>query len=240
MKPMTCEISVQRAESEYYKQELEVRWLTFCQWSGLKRDQVFRIKLFDSLVHHYIHPERHYHNLEHIQYCMTKLEEVCGLVEKFRNLELAIFFHDVIYGCWTEFSQNEEYSARFAKFFITELMGLPSEIANDVCSLIKDTTYHFNNRPKELGNLTHDGEYMMDIDIASLGDNWEVFNRNMDNIAKEFSWVDPKLYKIERIKILKHFLDRDPLYKTNYFRSKYEVRAKLNLVQAIAKLRATA
>ena len=233
---MFSQISVTKAETDFYRDELLIRWLNFCRWNGLKRDQVSRIRLFDSLAHHYTHPDRYYHNLEHIYYCMTKLEEVCDLVENFRNLELAIFFHDSIYGFWTESGQNEEYSSRFAKFFITELMGLSFVIANDTCLLIEDTAYHFNNRPTELGKLTHDGEYLMDIDIANLGDSWEVFSKNMENVAKEFGWVDPKLYKVERIKILRHFLNRDPLYKTEYFRSKYEVKAKINLIRAIQEL----
>ena len=48
--------------------------------------------------------------------------------------------------------------------------------------------------------------------------------------------IPENIYKRERCEILQMFLDRDPIYYTEYFRNKYEQPARINLQREINSL----
>ena len=68
----------------------------------------------EELTAAYSAPNRHYHNLAHIQDCLDQLARVDGLSASERAiLEAAIWWHDVVYD--PARSDNEELSAQLAE-----------------------------------------------------------------------------------------------------------------------------
>ena len=78
-----------------------------------------------------------------------------------------------------------------------------------------------------------------DIDLAELGARAEVFDRNTDNIRKEYDWVSEEVWRSGRIAVLTQFIRRDRLYITQPFADKFTGPAIENLKRAILKLSKT-
>lgn len=213
--------------------ELFDGWLALCARIKARGDNSYYYNLFKRLVYYYNQPGRYYHTLEHIQYCLNKLNEIRHLVsDQDQNIiELAIWFQDAIYESWAD--DNEERSANLAIFFITKLMGLDTLLAVKVGYLIRNSAY-FKNTPKI--HITRNAEFFLDIDLSGLGDSEEVFDRNNINVFREFEWIDPGELRIKQIVMFDFFLKRKPIYLTDYFRDKYEAQARANIKRAIREL----
>ena len=54
-------------------------------------------ELLEPLLADYAHPDRHYHNLQHIADCLSDLDGVRELARQPDTVELAIGYHDVVY-----------------------------------------------------------------------------------------------------------------------------------------------
>ena len=98
-----------------------------------------------------------------------------------------------------------------------------------VNSLIMSTLH--NQGPKH-----NDHAYMMDIDISILGSDKEDYQMYSDNIRKEYKSVPWFMYRKNRIRILKMFLDRDHLFYTDIFSARYEEPARINIENEIHNL----
>lgn len=215
----------------FWEGELLDKWLALCVKIGVKGNSQCHYDLFKRLVYYCNQPGRYYHTLDHIRYCLSKLDEVKKLVPNPDVVELAIWFHDAIYEVWAD--DNEERSANLAIFFVTKLMGLNTVFAMKVGYLIKNTA-HFKNPPKI--HITRDAEFFLDIDLSGLGDTEDVFCRNNINVKREFDWLEPAELRIKQIVMFDFFLKREPLYLTEYFRDRYEVQARANIKRALIEL----
>jgi predicted metal-dependent HD superfamily phosphohydrolase len=74
------------------------------------------------------------------------------------------------------------------------------------------------------------------VDLSIPGREAEVFWRYEGDIRKEYAWVPEDLFRRERVKILRGFLDRPQIYYHQEYREKFETQARSNLEQAIARL----
>ena len=81
-----------------------------------------------------------------------------------------------------------------------------------------------------------DTNYFTDADLSVLGSSWNTYQTYYKNVRKEYSIYPTFLYKRERKKVLKHFLNMDRLYKTKYFFDKLELNAKQNLTKELELL----
>jgi predicted metal-dependent HD superfamily phosphohydrolase len=77
---------------------------------------------------------------------------------------------------------------------------------------------------------------MVDIDLASLGRPAEVFDENTRLIRKEYPHVADADFARGRREMLGRFLARPRIYYTDFFRDRYEAKARANLSRALAKL----
>lgn len=182
-------------------------------------------KMFEQLVPLYSTPERAYHNLAHIQACLTEFEAVKSLASDPIALQAAIWFHDVIYD--PQAHDNEERSADFAAEQLRSL-GLDEAQIEQVKNLILATKH---DRP-----VRGDAALLVDIDLSILGKPAEEFDRYDAAIRQEYSWVAEDAYRTGRTQVLQKFLDRPSIYQTEHFFSRYEAQARANLQRAIAKL----
>jgi predicted metal-dependent HD superfamily phosphohydrolase len=178
------------------------------------------------LIASYTAPDRYYHGLDHIAECLNELDSIREQAGDSRAIELAIWFHDVIYdGRRTD---NEERSADLANERLAEL-GLAESLRRDVHRLILCTRH--DREPPDV-----DGKIMVDIDLASLGRPAEVFDENTRLIRKEYPHVADADFARGRRDMLGRFLARPRIYYTDFFRDRYESRARENLSRALANL----
>src|SRR5690242_14685828 len=101
-------------------------------------------KLRDELVRAYAAPERHYHNLAHIEAMLGLMHGYENALSDPQSVEAAIWFHDVIYD--TRRHDNEAKSAELAASRLSGLLN-PDRIAL-IARMIRATAGH--RVPEEL------------------------------------------------------------------------------------------
>jgi predicted metal-dependent HD superfamily phosphohydrolase len=140
---------------------------------------------------------------------------------------LALWFHDAIYKPTS--STNERDSADWAVRFLASV-GVPNDKRERVCGYIIAT--------KHTGEeLRGDASIVVDIDVSILGRDSGEYDVYEAAIRKEYHWVPWLIYRRKRIEILESFLNRETLYGSEHFRSRYEQQARKNLQRAIDRLR---
>lgn len=181
---------------------------------------------YDSLIAAYSEKHRAYHTLKHISACFRHLEDVSQQATYPHEVELALWFHDVIYKPFS--STNEEDSAELAKSFLS-LNSIEPEIIERISQLITLTKDHAEPQ-------TNDGKLMLDIDLSILGTQKHIYAQFEKNVRKEYKRVPSFIFRKKRREILKSFMERSRLYHTEYFFDELETQAKSNLTLAIANL----
>ncbi len=182
--------------------------------------------VFETLNSLYSQPHRFYHNLTHIDHCLRELSSVKSFAKDYDSLELAIWYHDAVYE--TRKDDNEEKSAELAKE-ICEKNNFTDDFTTRIYKLILSTKHCGEpNDPDE--------KIMLDIDLAILGQEQDIFKEYEDNIRKEYIYVPKEIFNPKRSEILQSFLDRKSIYLTDYFKDKYEEIARDNIKKSIKDL----
>lgn len=184
--------------------------------------------LYKPLVKKYDEEGRSFHDLTHINDCLDEFDEIKGFLKNPLEVELAIWYHDVIYNFLKK--DNEEKSAEFFKKSFSNLFGYMPLLKN-VSELILTTKDHIPSKNPDSG-------YLVDIDFYSLGVPFEVFVENTNKIRKEYKYFSDADFKKGRIAFLESVLKKDRVYFTDYFHSKYEGRARDNMKKSIELLSA--
>jgi len=174
----------------------------------------------------YFDERRAYHNWQHICAMLGELENVRHLLADPTAVEAAIWFHDVVYD--SHAVDNEHCSADVATR-VLERLGLPSTFARLVTELVLATRH--DAVPTE-----PDAQFLVDMDLAILGQPVEEYDRYEAGIRAEYAWVRADVFAKKRAQILQAFLDRPHVYATQAFRDRYEVAARANLNRAIEEL----
>jgi predicted metal-dependent HD superfamily phosphohydrolase len=184
--------------------------------------------VFELLVTAYTQPDRHYHNLNHIQHLLTILERFNqGKLRDPMAVFLAIWFHDFVYN--PQAIDNEIQSAKTARALLTNL-GASIDLIARVEQLILATQGHQAN-PKDFDRCV-----LLDADLAILGADPIAYQAYARSIRLEYDWVSDTAYQTGRTQVLESFLQRDRLYHTDLLFDELESIARLNLAQEIAFL----
>ncbi len=181
---------------------------------------------YKELVSLYGGTERAYHNFVHVAHVLKELSAVQSFIEHREQVEVALWYHDAVYN--TKEKGNEEKSAELAEQRLSRA-GINSKVIDGVTALIL-TTKH------QVLPQTLDGKYLVDIDLSILGKSEKEFYEYERDIRLEYSWVPEEQFKQGRTVILQGFLDRDSIYFTDFFRQKYEERARRNLQKSMSLL----
>jgi predicted metal-dependent HD superfamily phosphohydrolase len=182
--------------------------------------------LFYQLINAYNEKNRAYHNINHIKLCLNEFDQVKERLKNPTEVELAIWFHDVIYD--PKLSNNEEESAKLAVLMLDnyEATCIRIDIVKDLILATK--------HDKSIN--TPDSEYLVDIDISIFGYPPKIYMDYEKNIRKEYEWVPEAIYRKKRKELLISFLSRGKIYYTNFFSNKYELQSRSNLKAAIKSL----
>jgi predicted metal-dependent HD superfamily phosphohydrolase len=198
-------------------------------WNRIGADSTPDVE-YKRLLETYLEHHRNYHSIKHIVNSLDELEKAKHLMDNPNQVEFALWYHDRIMKKMSRV--DEERSVEMA-FKVCKNAELSDQFIEKVKNLILITKHH--GTP-----TTKDEKFMADIDLAILGKSPEEFDKYEEAIKKEFSWVDPEIYRVNRIAVLERFLDKEygeHIYHTDFFRQKYEDRAKRNLERLINKLK---
>ena len=178
---------------------------------------------YHMLTTAYAEKHRAYHTIEHIQACFRHLSAAENQASHPHEIELALWFHDVVYKPFS--STNEEDSAVLSKAFLAA-NGIAPDISQRIYDMIILTKDHVTPR-------TIDETLMIDIDLSILGAKQDTYDQFEKNVRKEYKWVPPFIFRKKREEVLFGFLARERLYHTDYFYNHLEAQAKANLERAV-------
>ena len=201
--------------------DLRGRFSTLARRAGATQDPA---PLGDALLAAWSEPARRYHDVRHLEACLSRLDEVQVHPATRDILEMALWFHDAVYD--PRATDNEERSARWAAEALAGV-GLPAAAASEVVRLVRLTREH-GPASDEAGRL------MCDIDLSILGYPVEAFDAYERDIRAEYAWVPEEAFRHGRRRILEGLLRRDPLFQTETFRRRFESSARANLRRVLA------
>ncbi len=205
--------------------QLAEQWQRSWQNKSISQSAIDRV--FQLLVSAYTLPDRHYHNLDHIQHVLTTLSKFGDRIQDPMAVSLAAWFHDFVYD--SQAVDNEIQSAKLAGELLLDL-GASSELIDRVQQLILATQGH------QIDWKDSDKCIFLDADLAILGVDLARYQVYARSIRCEYSWVADGVYQVGRIQVLNSFLDRDRLYATDLLFDQLEAHARSNIQQEIAVL----
>lgn len=182
--------------------------------------------LWNELETRYSEKGRYYHNLFHLENMFHELEAVKVNISDFKAIAFSVFYHDIIYDATSK--SNEEKSAARAEKRLGEL-----HINNDKITIISQQILATKSHQK---SDHEDTNYLLDADLSVLGKDFKTYLEYTQNIRKEYSIYPDFLYRPGRKKVLRHFLELESIFKTEYFKEKYEVQAKENIAAELELL----
>lgn len=169
----------------------------------------------------YSERNRHYHNLDHIDKMLNLANENASEIKDLDEVLFAIWFHDIIYKSRSK--KNEQRSAKYLKKVFKEF-NLKELKVDKVYQLIISTKKH-----QIIVDTDLDNAFLLDFDLSTLGQNWNVYEAYTQNIRKEYRLFPNFLYIPARKKILQGFLDRENIYFTKKYQQLFEEQARTNL-----------
>ena len=171
----------------------------------------------DELEIRYAEPHRKYHNADHVNAVLRDvavLAEDLGLSREDRDvLVLAACAHDVIYD--GKPGDDERASAAWAREHV------PKWAADRVEHIVLATITHSSEDPV--------AQAFLDADLAILAASPDEYDRYAKAVREEYSMYDDEAWRAGRGNVLRRLLARDPIYRTEAARTRWEQRARANL-----------
>ena len=200
-------------------------WRKFCKRAAPEYPEIFLMG--EQLDRHYAESHRAYHTASHILQCLGELDKIRSQTDNPLEVELAIFFHDVVYN--PKAADNEEQSAKIA-LETGQKMKLSGEALDRIVRLIEGT---------KIGNLpeTNDERLMEDIDYSILGQSRDAYEKYVLGVHFEYNWVPENIFCEKREKFLHKLLEKEHLYYTSFFQERYDHAARENIKWEMARLK---
>ena len=183
-------------------------------------------ELWSEIEASYSNKKRHYHTLQHLDNLLLQLVPLKSEIKNWDTILFSLYYHDIIYNSLK--SDNEEKSAEVAASRMKQV-SVPA-------SIIKNCKEQILATKKHLDNSDTDTNYFTDADLSILGQDWNTYSEYYRNVRKEYSIYPDLIYNPGRKKVLKHFLDMERIFKTEYFYSKFEQQAKINIQMELKSL----
>lgn len=203
----------------------EQRFIALWKRAGSRCDEAKARQVFAEMAAHYDEPHRHYHTAEHIRHCLRQLDLIPDDDPHRDAVELAIWFHDVIYRIGDP--ANEANSARW---FREQATGdLPDALVDQVCRLIVATEHR--QAPTE-----PDTAYVIDIDLSSFGQPYEAFIADSALVRAESTHLDDEAYFRGQREFLEKLLRRDRIFVSDLFHRPFEERARDNIRRTLQQI----
>lgn len=187
--------------------------------------------VFEVLAAAYGSPNRHYHNLEHLDEMFRTVERLATFADDLQAVHLAIWFHDAVYD--TRAKDNESRSADLAVKLLEPIGVLRSEL--EIATRLILATAHLAN---PLPCVDRPTALLLDADLAILGAAPHRYFRYAADIRAEYQWVPDADYRAGRCKVLEAFLARPRIFQTNAMHAEFDEHARTNLKAEFENLQA--
>lgn len=183
--------------------------------------------LRDDLVAAYAHPSRGYHDIQHLQEVLARLDDLAAHDTAFDvdAVVLAAWFHDGVYDGERD---AEERSAAWAEDSLTPL--LPDDQVREVVRLVRLTETH------QPADDDANGCALSDADLAILAAPAERYAQYVDAVRSEYTHLDDELFREGRRGVLRSLADKPHLFHTAYARARWEDDARANLHRELDQL----
>ena len=140
---------------------------------------------FEQLVDAYSQKHRHYHTGVHIEHCLRQLDSASGLAQEPSEVELALWFHDVVYDPYS--SDNEAKSADLASELLSR-HGVSGARVERVRTHIMATRH-------EAPAVLDDSKLLVDVDLSILGVDEAAYATFEKSVREEYRWVPGPLFR---------------------------------------------
>ena len=187
-----------------------------CQIDGTTDDSA---AIHQRLVTGYNEPQRCYHTLAHIEHCLSMFDQCKSLVENSDALELAIWFHDVIFE-----PGNRDNEALSAELYLELSNGVQDIELRELVARMIMATLHDGSSLED-----SDTRYMVDIDLSGFGSPWEQFFHDSQNIRTENPQLSDDEYYRNQGNFQTKLLARPRFFLSDHFYQRYEQQARDNL-----------
>jgi len=203
--------------------DAEERWDRLCRGAGFAPDP----ETGRDLVRRWSEPHRRYHGLSHLLHALAEIEGAAPLLRDPPAASLALWFHDAVYD--TRARDNEERSAALFDRW-AERAGLAPDRAGRIRRWILATRHAGGAAAGD------DGDFVLDADLAILGEDPATFAAYERGVREEYGWAGEREFRGGRARVLRSFLDRPAIYRTARFRERFEADARRNLGESLARL----
>ncbi len=194
----------------------EIFITTASRYSG---DSAIAAQLWAEIEKAYTAPQRHYHNLHHLQQVWQQLAAVKHEVKDWELLLFSLCYHDLVYDATR--ADNEEQSARLAADRLRSLSMPEDQVAQSAAHIMATKGHHPSIDP--------DTNLFTDADLFILGADWNTYLEYTKQIRQEYHHYSDEAYRQGRKNVLQHFLRMPRIFKTAPFYEKYEKQARENL-----------
>lgn len=202
------------------------------------------IATFHRLNQVYRQPWRAYHTPQHIEACLVWCAKWRSEWHNWAAVEVAIWFHDAVY--LPHRTDNETRSAQWAAAVLQRWQveeAVRSWVVSAVLATQHGTTQHQNQTPETADRhqlrdtpLDHDLARMLDLDLSILAASPREFSQYEAAIRREYASVSDSAFRVGRLAVLRSLWERDRLFQSPIGIACFEVRARQNLMNAIARL----
>jgi predicted metal-dependent HD superfamily phosphohydrolase len=199
----------------------------------------------------YCAENRHYHCFNHIDSSLHKMGFVISKLKNPLAVELAIWFHDVIYNPLSRNSEDDSANLAYGL-----LKDLNPQLALKVWDLVMftkwDSEYFVMDDIKEIAKITEDDEglnnlfskvttdflYLRDIDWSGFGSEWNTYRETTYDIFDESPYIDSDEFDSKRIGFLEYILGmKRSIFSTEFFTETCEAQAFVNINRELALLK---
>ncbi len=174
---------------------------------------------------YYSHPDRYYHNLDHLEHCYNELVAIKNKLEDWECIKVALFYHDIVYKVTS--NKNEEDSANLARLRMKNFSWSKARVERCISHVLSTKWHSYSD--------DSDSNYFTDSDLSILGNSPSIYSRYCADIRKEYSIFPDFIYKPGRRKVIKRFLEMDRIFKTQYFYEQFEAQARINLSEELSQ-----
>ncbi|GGB81692.1 metal-dependent phosphohydrolase [Knoellia flava TL1] len=188
--------------------------------------------LRDDLVRRWAEPHRGYHDLRHLDEVMAALvvlrPAAIDTDTEWASVVLAAWFHDAVYDVESP-GDNERLSADLARTTLSR-SGIQSEILDATCALVEASAAHDVTERRGPQAAFHDA------DLWILSAPQDRFDGYCADVRREYSAVPDADYVTGRTAILRPFVERASVYRTDHARLHWEAAARRNLRRELDRL----
>jgi predicted metal-dependent HD superfamily phosphohydrolase len=175
------------------------------------------LECWTEIEDYYSSELRYYHNLVHIVNMLSELKSIENDVKEKDTLLFSIYYHDIIYS-----TSNSDNEFRSAMLFMKRIERTSFKQVEKSVQQIESTKEHKLAKDNDINIL-------LDLDFSILGKSKTEYNEYSQNIRKEYKTYSDFEFRIGREKVLNEFLNLPSIYKTDYFKTKYETNARNNI-----------